>query len=261
LQQRLKTAGIYAGCVAAVCGVSFALWKSGSFARIGTFASEQTYALTAAAGFRVDEIVITGRSHVPQDQILKRLGAAHGASIFSVDLEEAKAALLEIPRLKEARVSRRLPSRIVVSIAEREPVALWQYNKKISLIDADGVILSSDNLDAYGDLPLVVGDDAGKTAAALFALLKAEPEISSEIASAARVGDRRWDLHLKNGVVVMLPAQDAELALARLARVEARDKILSKDILRIDLRLPDKMVVEPNARKDVAAGKDNKENI
>ena len=253
LKQRCKAFGVYAFVAALVCVGGALLWKNGSFARLGSAAAEKTVAFTADMGFRVSDILVTGRSHVSQDEILDHLGIRAGAPVFSVNLAEARKNLLGVPWVKEAQLSRRLPGAIVVAITERAPVALWQYNKKISVIDADGAALTTDDLSAYGDLPLVVGEDAPKNAAALFELLKSEPVIAAQFASAVRIGARRWDLHLKNGMVVMLPAEDEGLALARLAH--AAD-LLSKNIARIDLRLPNRLVVAPGTPVT-----DKKENI
>ncbi len=117
------------------------------------------------------------------------------------------------------------------------------------MIDRDGVELAADELEKFKDLPLVTGEDAGKNVASLLDLLKAEPGVAFNVASAARVGARRWDLHLKNGTVVMLPEQEAELALARLARAQATKHILDKNIAVIDLRLPDMLVVQPGLKE------------
>lgn len=254
LKQRCKAVGVYVAVATIVCGGAVLLWRSGSIARLGSVASEKTVAVTAGAGFRVNEILVTGRSHIPREEILAHLGIAKGMPAFEADLAAARKSLLDVAWVKDAQVSRRLPGTVVVSITERAPVALWQYNKKISLVDAEGVVLATDGLAEYGDLPLVVGENAPAAAASLLEILRAEPEIESQVASAARIGARRWDLHLKNGIVVMLPASDEGLALARLARAAGKAALLSKNIARIDLRLPDRLVVKPGV-------KDNKENI
>lgn len=247
LIQRLKTLGIRGACAGVVFIVPFILWKNGALDKIAPFITAKTYEVTSSAGFKVNEILVTGRRHVAQDEIFAQLNIARGMPVFAIDLEATRQRLLSIPKIKDAALSRRLPDKILINISEREPAALWQNNKKVSVIDSGGTVIDSGDLDPYKDLPMVVGDDAGKTAAALFALLNAEPTIATRISSAVRVGGRRWDLHLKNGMIVMLPAQNTGLALAKLARAQTRDKILGRNIVRIDLRLENKFVIEPGA--------------
>ncbi len=263
LRQRCMTIGIYAVCASLVFACGFGLWKSGSVSKIGMLAASKTYAFTAAAGFKVNEVIVTGRRHVAQDEITERLGIRRGMPMFAIDLAAARENVLQIPWVKGAMISRSLPGNIVVDVTEREPVAFWQHNGKITVIGADGAALSSENLDSYGDLLMVVGADAAQNAVELLGLLQAEPVVAARTSSAVRVGNRRWDLHLKNGMTVMLPEKDSGLALAKLASMESKNKILGRNIVRIDLRLLDRLVAEPGPRKegDARSDKNNKENI
>jgi cell division protein FtsQ len=256
LKQRCKVAGFYVAAALVVTGASTLLWKSGSIARIAAAAQQRVVSATSSAGFKVADIRVSGRSRVPEADILARLDINKGMPVFSADLTKARKDLLGLPWVKDAHIARRLPGAILVTVTERTPFALWQRDKKISVVDEDGVVLPGADLSAFGNLPLVVGEGAASAAAALLDMLRAEPSIASMVASAARIGVRRWDLHLKNGVVVMLPAADEGLALARLARAQQKTALLDKPIMRVDLRLPDRLVVRPGAAK-----KDNKENI
>ncbi|MGB8049786.1 MAG: cell division protein FtsQ/DivIB, partial [Pseudolabrys sp.] len=57
------------------------------------------------------------------------------------------------------------------------------------------------------------------------------------------VAERRWNLRLKDGVEILLPENEAELALRILVDLDRNQKLLSRDILTIDLRLPDRVTV------------------
>ncbi len=54
---------------------------------------------------------------------------------------------------------------------------------------------------------------------------------------------RRWTLKVDNGIDVRLPEQGASAALARLARLEREHKLLDRDVIAIDLRMADRVVV------------------
>jgi cell division protein FtsQ len=56
-------------------------------------------------------------------------------------LDERKKQLEQIPWVQEATVMRLLPNRIAVTIHERTPVAFAQIGSRISLIDANGVVM------------------------------------------------------------------------------------------------------------------------
>src|SRR5690606_35812695 len=93
-------------------------------------------------------------------------------------------------------------------------------------------------------LPIIVGATAPQNAPALFAILATEPELSKRVRAATWVDDRRWTLRLDNGVDVHLPADRPQAAWARLARLDREQQILARDIVAIDLRLDDRLIVE-----------------
>ncbi|MFH1157692.1 MAG: cell division protein FtsQ/DivIB [Pseudomonadota bacterium] len=218
---------------------------------------------TADAGFRVKDILVAGRAQIPAEELLTRLSIRKDMPVFGINISEARQSLAALPWVRDVSISRRLPDTIIVELKERVPVALWQYRKKISVIDRDGVLLASDDLNAWEHLPLIVGEDAPKHVNELLGLLNAEPEIAGALVSAVRRGGRRWDLHLKNGLSVKLPEQDEGLALRRLALLVEQGNILDRSIERIDLRQPEKIVVMPASEDNEGTpdGKNKKTSI
>ena len=66
---------------------------------------------------------------------------------------------------------------------------------------------------------------------------------SGSVRASVFVGERRWNLRMKNGVEVRLPEAGAAAALERLAGLDAQTKLTTRDITIIDLRLPDRVTV------------------
>ena len=75
------------------------------------------------------------------------------------------------------------------------------------------------------------------------ALVKRYPDIARNVEASVLVADRRWNLHLKGGIEVLLPEDEPERALQTLAELDRSKQILSRDILTVDLRLPDRVTV------------------
>lgn len=241
---RLKKFGLVCACLIVAGGLALSGWRDGFFSRTGGLAHQEMLSATAKLGFRVSEIFVTGRYNTPQEELLARLAIRKNSPIFGVSIKTAQEEISHISWIRTARISRRLPDKIIVDIVERKPVALWQYRKKVAAIDMEGKVLTTEALDRYQNLPLVVGEGASSRVAQMIGILKAEPDIAAAVTSAVRVGGRRWDLHLKNGVTVKLPEEDVELALRKLARAQETGDVLGKDIAVLDLRLTDKMVLE-----------------
>jgi cell division protein FtsQ len=148
-----------------------------------------------------------------------------------------------LPWVKSATVERRLPDAIFVHLTERQPLALWQRNGKLALIDTEGVIVTTEHLDRYSSLLLVVGEEAPPHAQALIDILKTQPELMKRVNSAVRVADRRWNLQMDSGIAVELPEDNVADAWAHLAEIEKSHALLARDIQSVDLRLGDRVVV------------------
>jgi cell division protein FtsQ len=67
------------------------------------------------------------------------------------------------------------------------------------------------------------------------------------------VSRRRWTLKMDNGVEIELPEVDPAGAIARLATLEHDGHILEKDILSLDIRMPDRVVAR--LTEDAAAAR------
>ena len=125
---QLKIAGVVAAVVV-VCG--------------GLTAWAYSYGMTSWR-FRIqssDSVEITGVKNASRAHVMEVAGADIGRNVFFVPLDERKKQLEQIPWVQEATVMRLLPNRIAVTIHERTPVAFAQIGSRISLIDANGVVM------------------------------------------------------------------------------------------------------------------------
>jgi cell division protein FtsQ len=213
--------------------------------RSGTFGILEHRLLNASAGLglAVANVEVEGRQRASREVILSALEVERGMPILTFDPAEAKRRLERVPWVRSASVERRLPDTIRIRIAEREPLALWQRQGKLVLIDHEGVVVTSEQIERFGNLIVLVGPDAPKAGAALLDMLAGEAELVSRVAAAVRVGGRRWNLRLDSGIDIALPEEDANSAWHRLAELERSEGILERDIQMVDLRLPDRLVV------------------
>ena len=62
-----------------------------------------------------------------------------------------------------------------------------------------------------------------------------------------RVDNRRWDLRLKDGSIIQLPATNVDGALIALEQLEVKSRILELGFERVDLRDPNMVAVRPRA--------------
>jgi cell division protein FtsQ len=201
--------------------------------------------LTADAGMRIENIRIEGRANTPEPALLKALGVSKGDPIIGFSLERARARIERLPWVAHATVERRLPGTIVVALDERRPFAVWQNHDKDTLIDHDGNPVTNEDLSKYRDLPLIVGPGAPEAARELLDALTERPAIQKHVLAAVRIGERRWNLRLKNDADVMLPEGHVVAALDRLLALQKSIDLLDRPVRAIDMRLPDRLVIRP----------------
>jgi len=225
-------------------GVSVHLWWQGWFLTTTERLMSSALDLTRKAGLSVVNIRVAGRDMTNADDLLASLAVERGDPILSFSPEIARENIEKLPWVKSARIERRLPDTIFVAIEERKPIALWQYRHKLALIDSTGSVLERDNLAPWRALKIVVGEKAADEAGAFLPMLAAEPDIEGHTTACTRIGNRRWDLQMDNGIVVKLPEDDPGLALARLAGMQAEYGILERDVAAIDLRLSDRISIQ-----------------
>lgn len=222
------------------------IWKSGGADRLEDIAFDLRSGamnLTARAGLAVGDVVVEGRERTAARDVLAVLDARRGAPILAFDPHAAKAELETLPWVRRATVERRLPDTIHVRIEERIPLALWQNRGRFSVIDLEGREIAGVDPGHFARLLAVVGDDAPQHAAPLIALLDTEPAMRARVAAAVRVGGRRWNLNLDNGVVVNLPETNAGAAYERLAQLARDNGLVERDLVSVDLRLPDRLIL------------------
>jgi cell division protein FtsQ len=202
----------------------------------------------AAFGMRVRDIIIEGRQKTPESLLRAALGIAKGDPILGFSVADARERIASINWVRDVTVERRLPATIIVRLTERRPFAVWQNQGKFTLIDRAGEIVADADVAVFGDqLPLVVGAGAPRAAAALLDALAAQPTLMPHVVAAVRVGDRRWNLRMKNGADVLLPEGAEPQALAKLVELNTQHALLDRPLAEVDLRLPDKLVIRPRA--------------
>jgi cell division protein FtsQ len=227
-------------------GGPWALWRAGIAQRTIERVETAFVSFTGMVGLVVDDVLVEGRVETRARDVLAALRVERGMPVLAVDPRAAKDRLEQIPWVREASVERRLPGLVSVHLVERVPMALWQHEGRFVLIDRHGVQIETEEVGRFDRLPHIVGENAGAAAGELLRMLSAEPALERRVVAAIRVGGRRWNLRLDNGVDVMLPAENATAAWMQLAAYERDQGILARDVKTIDMRLPDRVGLKPN---------------
>src|SRR5690554_3707311 len=229
--------------IALIVGGAAWIWRAGVVSNLASEAEAGFWAASVHAGLSVGDVTVEGRVRGEPESLLAALGVERGDPILAFDPHAARERVMALPWIASAEVQRRLPDQIHLRLEERNPIALWQHQGRLAVIDQHGQPITNTRPGRFINLPLVVGEGAPAQARNLVALLEREPDMAKRVVAAVWVSDRRWNLRLEGGVEVRLPEFGAEEAWSQLAELERQQGVLDRDVAMIDMRLPDRLVL------------------
>ncbi len=235
--------GGFAAALLLLASVAYGIVQGGHLAELVSGVKDACDRAANMAGFRIAAVALSGQRHVTREEVLATAGVTGTASLLLLDVKAAREQLKRNPWIADATVLKLYPDQLQIGLKEREAFALWQKDGRVSVIADDGTVLEAYVNPRLLRLPLVVGAGAQAQAKDFFAVLHRYPELRDQVRASILVGQRRWNLRLKNGIDVLLPESDVEQALVRLVALDQDKKLLSRDIVAIDLRLPDRLTV------------------
>ena len=115
-------------------------------------------ALQQSPVFSVSTISVNGNRWVSTGEILTLVDSLRGQNIFLADLEIQRSNLQASAWVKDVNLRRILPSTVIVSVTERQPLVVARHGGRLYLVDALGEVV-----DEYGprfaefDFPIIDG--------------------------------------------------------------------------------------------------------
>ena len=253
----LSPRAVVLSIVAGVAVLAAVLATGARAERISASVTHGMDQITTGMGLSLKRVHITGSSAEATPAIRAALNVHAGQPITSLDLAAMRDRIQSVGFVKEARVVRLLPDTLVIHVKERPPVAVWQNHGVVKVIDAQGKVIDAADPARFPNLPFLVGEGAGEAAGmdsngGVLALIAARPRLVERLEALIRVDNRRWDLRLKDGSIVQLPAVGEDSALIQLDQLDQSQRLLELGFERIDLRTPEMIVVR--RRDKVAVG-------
>ncbi len=197
--------------------------------------------------FQIKDVKIIGNKRLTQSEILTWLKLYPGQSLLNLHLRRLAQRLISYPLVKEANISCKWPDRLIVSLKEREPLALVYDDTRLWTIDREGVWFY---IKEYPDLPTITGAYRNspylKEAIDLLVRFKQEKwGISfAEISEIHLDPDLGITFYTTNGTEVYLGKGHYEKKLCSLHKILTYlNQIGLEDIKRVDLNQVNKVCV------------------
>jgi len=241
----LPPRAVAAALAAGVAVLALVLATGARAERIGASLNRAVDQGAIGLGLTLKRVHIVGASEEATPAIRRALNLRAGQAITTLDLTRLRADLGAVGWVKDARVIRLLPDTLVVEVTEHDRLAVWQMAGRAAVIDGSGTIIEGADPGRYPGLPLVVGAGAEQAAADILPLVRQRPRLMGRVDALVRVDERRWDLRLRDGSLIQLPASNQEAALIQLDALDQRERLLDLGFARVDLRTPEAVAVRP----------------
>lgn len=220
-----------------------AAWGVAAYAGLTGLMHRQYSMWIEGLGYKVTQVATTGNDRLDPRRVEDLVYNKHNRSMADVDVSQIRDDVMEFPWVKDASVSRHLPSMIRVHVVERKPYAALRKPDRLVLVDVTGHELEPvSRADADGML-MLSGPGAQGQVEALDRLLDAAPALRPQVKGAEWIGNRRWDLTFKTGQQLALPRgeDEAASALISFARLDGANRLIGGKATAFDMRTPDRI--------------------
>ena len=188
-------------------------------------------------GFLIENIHITGNNILKKDDILSSFQGLKNKNIFDIDLLQIHKILLLNKWIKDLEIKRILPNTIKIKITEQKAIAIWQTKSGNKLITQKGNVILVKKVNNFkNQLPIMNGAEANQNTLKILKILKQNPQLYERIWSISYISKRRWDIHFKEGLKILLPKDDIEKAWLRIQHLQKNYNILELGLTEIDIR-------------------------
>lgn len=210
--------------------------------------------------------VVTGNKYTSEDRIIQIVKNSYDKYLKTLQSDSEINSLmendynvqvhfLEIIRhdlqkekwIRDVHIKRQFPDKLMLNIIEYRPYVIWQNKGILKLVDDDGTVIpvERDTIKEFSDLIVVVCDEGAikNDVREIFNILILDPFIILDIESLNRVGNRRWNVVFRNGVVIKLPEKDTGKAWQKVIELYNSEGVFM-DLESIDLRVQDKVYFE-----------------
>jgi len=165
--------------------------------------------------------------------------------IFTISLDKIKEKLSEYDCVQDVRISRAMPNLLKIEIINQEPAAILQNRKRFSFITKQNTLMKIRNSENLDNLIIFTGNKSENHALSLLSILAVDDNIFSQVDSVMRVGERRWDVRMKNGTEIKLPEKNIEIAWTKLIKLYNESEELKDNKAKmIDLRVEGKLYIQ-----------------
>ena len=193
----------------------------------------------------INQIVVKGAQGSLKKEIIMLIENVATEEFSALKARSLREKIRKINKVKKAFVKFSSDGLVIVNVVERKEAAVFLNNSLYEVLDSNGVILSVNNdYEGLSKFPLIVGKSGSKNIIGLLSLANEIGSFNPEVLYYEWVGERRWDIHMKNNLVFKLPENNLSkgVELMRIILNETNHHL--NPIVSVDLRNLDKPIIK-----------------
>ena len=175
-------------------------------------------------------------------EIEKNLNNLYNKNILLIRSRDIEIPLKEIYFIDRIKVKKKYPDTLIINIFETKPIAIIFKDKTKYIIDSSSNLIPNQDLENTDDLHNVFGDEAEKYFISFYKRLENNNFLTNNIKNFYFFKIGRWDLELKNDVIIKLPSIKIDAAINKSIELLKREDFKKYKI--IDLRVDGKIITE-----------------
>ena len=191
--------------------------------------------------FKIKKIIL--KSSIEENinqEISASLDQFHNFNIFSIKPNEFKAILNNFNIISEYKIKKEYPSVIKIELKETNILAYYFYDNEKTYLGENGKAIKNIQF-VKDDLPLIVGQVDIKKFLDLKKKLINNGFKLNDFSKFYFFKSNRWDLMLKNKIIVKLPIDNLEISLNLLKNIIENSNL--NDVKIIDLRIKKRVIL------------------
>ncbi|MDC3002522.1 cell division protein FtsQ/DivIB [Paracoccaceae bacterium] len=194
--------------------------------------------------FMLNALSIEGASDNLNAEIREVLGLHFPVSSFDLDIADLRKRVLTLPPVEIAEARIKGGGILHIKVNEKTPALLLKEKIGFTVLSKQGEFIRSvSSREHFSGLPVIIGKGAENAAAQANAIFKEIYGKLDQVRGLVFVGQRRWNLIMASGQVVMLPEKNPEHAIQKIIILDEAEQILSRNISVFDLRLPSRITL------------------
>ena len=200
--------------------------------------------------FSVKNIETIGREIASKSKLSSILKKYQNTSLLYLNLKSTQLEVEKVPWIKKVIIRRIFPNKLSLTIEEFIPLAVWVRGRDRFVLDKNGYLIEKIFDQEYKNYFTIKGAEADLNLMMLVESLENFPEIYNQIDYANFIGRRRWDLHYKTGVKILLPQDKINDSLSILQSYIKNNRLIEKGHKKIDLRVDGKITTDRVIKND-----------